>query len=187
MSTTAKYKADYAISRLIRYNGKRQTFFDGLHKLTLFTNAVLGSSAFVTIISNQPTVAAWLTAIIAIVSAADNVVGFSERARLHQELRSRYYDLYCAIVAVSDDAFNEEAFRERRLRIERDTPPTRRVLDVVSRNEEDIARGWSFSETQYVSPLRYLLRHIYDLPPKNWKTISDHKNRSRWFKRNSAI
>lgn len=178
-----RFKAEFGVSRLIRYNGKRQQFFDGLHRLVLFTNAVLGSSAFVSVISGRPLITAWLTATVAVVSALDNVVGFSERARRYQEQRTKYFDLYCDLVATPDESFNEATFRERRLRIERDSPPTKRVLDVISRNEEEIARGWSYGETRYIGPIRYALRHIIDLPPKEWLTVNERRARPRLLRR----
>lgn len=177
------YKAEYGISRLIRYNGKRQNFFDGLHRITLFSNAILGSSAFVTIISGKPHIAAWLTAAVAIGSALDNVVSFSEKARKHSELRSRYYDLYCQLVTTPPDKFKEHQFREKRLRIDRDGPPPRKVLDVISRNEEDISRGYKTEETIYISRTRYVLRHFIDLPPKKWRTVKEWENRPRPWNR----
>jgi hypothetical protein len=101
----------------------------------------------------------------------DNVIGFSERARKHSEQRERYYDLYCEVVAMDPGLFSSDCFLEKRLRIDRDSPPTRRVLDVIARNEEDISRGFERDETFYISWHRYLLRHIVDLPPKEWKTV----------------
>jgi hypothetical protein len=171
--TDPRYKTEYGLSRLIRYCGKRQRFFDGLHKISIFVSAVAGSSAFVTVLANMPKLAAWLTATIAVVSAIDNVVGFSERARKYSEQRTRYYDLYCDLVKVNPGRFSEDVYRERKLRIDRDNPPILRVLDVVSRNEEDIARGYGHEETIYISPFRYALRHIFDIPPKRWISIGE--------------
>ena len=173
--SSEKFKAEYGISRKIRYHGKRLRFFDTLHRLVSFTNAVLGSSAFVTVISGMPALAAWLTGIVAIVSALDSVVGFSERARAYSEQRARYYDLYCEIVAAKESTFDPDYFREKRLRIDRDSPPIRRVLDVLCRNEEDIARGFSHDETIRVGRIRALLAHVIDLPPTRWLTIAEAK------------
>jgi hypothetical protein len=178
-----RFRAEYRISRLIRYNGKRQRFFDGLHRLVLFTNAILGSSAFVSVISGRPALTAWLTAIVAIVSAMDNVVGFSEQARKFQEQRLKYFDLYCELIATDSDIFTEDYFKEKWLRIDRDSPPTRRVLDVVSRNEEGIARGFEFKDTRYIGKIRYIMRHIYDLPPNEWLTVEQRRSEGNFFRR----
>lgn len=176
-----RYKIEYGISRLIRYNGKRQRFFDGLHRIVLFINAVLGSSAFVTIISDEAEIAAWLTAAVAVASALDNVIGFSERARKYSEQRARYYELYCDLIATETGAYKEDHFKEKRLRIDRDSPPPKRVLDVISRNEEDIFRGHNYEDTIHIAWPRYVLRHFIDLPPKRWITVGEWKARpSRW-------
>ena len=176
-----RFKLEYGISRLIRYNGKRQRFFDGLHRIVLFINAVLGSSAFVTIVSGQPLIAAWLTAVVAIASSLDNVIGFSERARKFSEQRTRYYDLYCELLAVDVREYKEDFFRAKRLRVDSDSPPTRKVLDIISRNEEDIFRGYSFEDTIHISQVGYHLRHIIDLPPTIWITNKDWASRKRWW------
>ena len=181
-----RYKAEYGISRLIRYNGKRQRFFDGLHRIVLFINAVLGSSAFVTIISDKTHIAAWLTASVAIASAIDNVVGFSERARKYSEQRSRYYDLYCELISTDKSAYKEDYFREKRLRIDRDGPPLKRVLDVISRNEEDIFRGHDYDDTVHIAWLSYTLRHLVDLPPRKWVTIGEWRARPSLWRRKST-
>ncbi|WP_416462535.1 hypothetical protein [Sphingomonas sp. VDB2] len=173
-----RYKTEFSLSRLIRYCGKRQRFFDGLHRLSLFINTIAGSSAFVTIIANMPHVAAWLTAIVAVVSALDNVVGFSERARLYAQQRSRYYELYCDLVKSKPSGFVEDVYKERKLRIDRDNPPILRVLDVVSRNEEDISRGHPYGETIFISKFRYFMRHFMDIPPKKWITMDDKLSKS---------
>lgn len=181
-----RYKTDYRLSRLIRYHGKRQRFFDGLHRLVLFTNAVLGSSAFVAVMSDKPIVTAWLTAIVAVVSAVDNVVGFSERARKYQEQRSRYYDVYCELMLIDRSLFSEDIFREKLLRIDRDSPPPKRVLDVISRNEEDISRGHVFEDTVHIAWPRYVLRHLIDVPPRTWVTVAQHRARPGWFQSSLA-
>jgi hypothetical protein len=171
MSETA-FKFEYAISRKIRYFGKRRNFFDALHRLSLFIGSVLGSAAFVSIISNAPTLGAVLAALVAIVSSADNVVGFAERARLYAELRTRYYDLYCDFVVADESTVDLRQFRERRLRIDRDAPPPKKVLDVISRNEEDIGRGFKREETIYISSWRRFLAQLVDLPPRAWQTVA---------------
>lgn len=172
-----RHKLDFGLSRLIRYNGKRQVFFQKLHRLTSFINALLASSAFVTILSGWSQLAAWLTASVAILSAADSVIGFSERAKLYGDQRGRYYDLYCELVLTKPEAFNEDEFREKRLRIDRDGPPPMRVLDVICRNEEDIARGFKREETIYISWPRRIVSQFIDLAPKHWETLKEREKR----------
>jgi hypothetical protein len=132
---------------------------------------VFGSSAFVTIVSGHSFFAALLTAAVAIISAIDNVVGFAERARVYSEQRRRYYDLYCEILISDPNKFNADQFREKRLRIDRDGPPPLRVLDVLCRNEEDIARGYNHDETIYVAWWRRLVAQFIDLPSRKWHSF----------------
>lgn len=177
MSGDPRYKLDFALSRLIRYNGKRQRFFDKLHRLTSFVNAAIGTSAFVTVLSGWPQLAAWLTAVIALTSAADSVVGFSERARKYGDLRTRYFDLYCQLLETPPEKFKEDQFRAKRLRIDSDGPPPLRVLDVICRNEEDIARGYSRSDTIHIGRFRALVCQFIDWPPREWLTVKAKRER----------
>ena len=177
-----KFKTEYGLSRLIRYSGKRQTFFENMHRYSLFINAVAGSSAFVTLLAGAPQLAIWLTAAVAIVSSLDNIVGFSERARTYGEQRGRYYDLYCEVVGKKSEGFDEDRYRQKRLRIDGDGPPRRRVLDVVCRNEEDIFRGFEYQDTVHIHWFRKALRHFIDLPPSNWVTHREREEK----KNNSA-
>ena len=172
-----KFKTEYGLSRLARYCGKRQNFFQNLHRYSLFINTVAGSSAFVTLLAGAPDLAVWLTAAVAIVSSLDNVVGFSERARNYAELRARYYDLHCEVVTKKTSGFDANKYRKLKLRIDGDLPPRRRVLDVVCRNEEDLARGFTFEETIYIHPFRRSLRHFIDIPPSRWPTQLEVRQR----------
>ena len=174
-----KFRTEYGLSRLIRYSGKRQTFFENLHRYSLFINAVAGSSAFVTLLAGAPQIAIWLTAAVAIVSSLDNIVGFSERARTYGEQRGRYYDLYCEAVGKRTEGFDEDKYRQKRLRIDGDGPPRRRVLDVVCRNEEDIFRGFEFEDTVYINWYRKALRHFIDLPPSKWVTHRERQEKTK--------
>jgi hypothetical protein len=177
VSADPRYRLDFALSRLIRYNGKRQRFFDNLHRLTSFVNAAVGTSAFVTVLSGWPELAIWLTGLIALAGAADSVIRFSERARKYGDQRRRYFDLYCELLRTPVHEFNEDAFREKRLMIDRDGPPPLRVLDVICRNEEDIARGFPREETIHIGFTRRLLSQIVDLPPKQWLTLQEYRLR----------
>lgn len=176
MSSDPRYKLDFALSRLIRYNGKRKRFFEKLHRLTSFINAAAGTSAFVTVLSGWPQLAAWLTAVIAIASAADSAIGFSERARKYSDQRARYYDLYCVLIETPPEKFNQDKFRAKRLRIDSDGPPPLRVLDVICRNEEQIARGFDSSKTIFIPGFRRLLCQWIDWPPNKWETIEERNS-----------
>ena len=166
-------KMDFGLSRLIRYNGKRQIFFQKLHRLTSFANALLASSAFVTILSGWSQLAVWLTAGVAVISTADSVIGFAERAKLYGDLRRRYFDLYSELLLTKPEVFNKDKFREKRLRIDRDGPPAMRVLDVMCRNEEQIARGYKREETVHISWPRRAVSQFIDLPPKEWQKLNE--------------
>lgn len=182
MSGDPRYQLDFALSRLIRYNGKRQRFFDGLHRMTAFVNAAAGTSAFVTVLSNRPLLAAVFTAAVALGSAADTAIAFAERARKYGEQRSRYFGLYETLLETPPEKFSKDRFRAKRLRIDSAGPPPMRVLDVMCRNEEQIARGWLVDDTVYIAPLRRLLSQWIDLPPPEWQYVWQKRGRAQPMK-----
>jgi len=74
-------------------------------------------------------------ALVSTMSVIDLVVGFSESANLHRDLRRRFVELEQDIIADHDDARLGELQR-RRLEIEKDEPPVRRALATLVQNEQ---------------------------------------------------
>ncbi len=159
----------FGVRRSIRYHNRRRRFFDGFDKFVKIISVVGGSAAVVAVTGKLPAFAIASSAIIAIFSAINLVVGPAQGARLHADLAKRFsaleYDM--ARAETNEDSLNK--FRAERLLIESDEPPIYRVLDTVCHNELCEAMGYDSCHFYEVKWLQALFAHIVDLWPSRIK------------------
>ena len=86
-------------------------------------------------------IAKYLTAVVAAAAALDSVFRFNRKARTHETLCRRFTDLSSKIAGWEPTPANLRKARVERLRIERDEPPVRRLVDLQAYNEELRALG----------------------------------------------
>lgn len=145
-----RWELTYAVQRSQRYHARRSAFFDRWHKLTLLAS-ILGGSAVVASLGDQlgTGVAVACGAIVALLSGVDLVVGTSEMARKHNDLRRRFCELEREMEHdPAADLAQIAQWRAGRLAIEADEPPSYVALDLLVENE-----------------LRRSLAHTKDEPP----------------------
>lgn len=120
----------------IRYHDRRRHFFVTAHRFTAATGAIFGTAAMAALFGKvDQSLGLAAAALVTSMSVIDLVIGFSESANLHRDLRRRFVELEQAIIADHDDARLGELQR-RRLEIEKDEPPVRRALATLVQNEQ---------------------------------------------------
>jgi hypothetical protein len=85
--------------------------------------------------------AKYLTAVVAGSSALDAVFHYNRKARRHELLCRRFTDLSAKIAGWEPIPANLKKAKVERLKIERDEPPVKRLVDFQAYNEELRARG----------------------------------------------
>lgn len=80
---------------------------------------------------------------MAIASSLDAVFRFNRKARIHESLGRRFTDLSAKLATWQPVAQNLSKAKVERLKIERDEPPVRRLIDLQAYNEECRAMGKS--------------------------------------------
>jgi len=85
--------------------------------------------------------AKYLTAVVASAASLDSVLHFNRKARRHELLAKRFTDLSARIAGWEALPINLKKGRVERLKIERDEPPVKRLVDFQAYNEELRARG----------------------------------------------
>lgn len=133
----ARWNLLWATRRSQRYHARRMGFFDRWNKVTSLAGVLGGSAVFVAMANHVP---AWLAGfgagLIVLLSSVDLVVGTSEMARRHNDLRRRYCLLEAAIQARPDPKPGDLGrWTEERLNIEADEPPVFGALDLMVENE----------------------------------------------------
>lgn len=157
----------FGVNTSIRYHQKRRAFFSLMHRVTIGAAMVVSSAAFAALSLGEslPWVARWIALGVAALTAFDWVIGYSEMARLHDQLYRRFSKLAAEIVAVVDPSIEQvRKWRREELLIEADEPSQLRVLTRVCHNEEAQAQGY---EEEYIHPVGFFQRlfmHFFSVP-----------------------
>ena len=139
--STQRWNTLWSVQRSIRYHARREAFFERWHRLTSGLSLLFATAAVADLLrgaGHWGAVAAAL--VIAVLSAADLVVGTAQMARTHADLRRRFIDLECSIQLLPlPDHATADGWAAERLRIERDEPPIYVALDLLCENEQATA------------------------------------------------
>lgn len=138
------YVIAIAVHKSRRYHSKMSAFYQWLNDLVLGSNAILGAGAFIALLGGKNgELAKVLIGFVAAGSAIDNVLGFAKKARLHADLTRRFTDLAANIALWDATEQNYRKAVSERIKIEKDEPPVRRLIDLEARNEELRSRGYA--------------------------------------------
>lgn len=134
-----------------------------------WSSAMGGSVAYVAIIGERTNIAGVAAIVLAISTALDLVVGYSGRARKHDNLYRRYSNL-AAEIAKTGSPTGEQVrlWRGERLLIEKDEPTVKGVLSVRCHNEEAEARNYGEEHQYRVRWYQYLFAQLISLPPNKF-------------------
>ncbi|ABE50971.1 hypothetical protein [Methylobacillus flagellatus] len=158
----------FDVRRSIRYHDKRRSFFLRLHQFTsVLTIMMAGSVVFD---FAKPGEVSWWLKVISLGTALlvifDLAFRFSEKEKIHLDLKGRWIDLESKMLSKLDDESAWNEFCLDRLKIEQDEPPIYRALDLLCHNELTFAEGLSQSE-RFDIPCHYLLfkniSHFHDI------------------------
>jgi hypothetical protein len=128
----------FNVRRSVRYHDRRTAFFEFLHRLTNFLTILLAGAVLSEILGSpsRPILQA-LAGLVALLSAADLVIGFARGADMHRSLKRRFIQLENSLH--TDETTRK--LQQERLSIEAEEPPIYRVLDVLCHNELCTATG----------------------------------------------
>ncbi len=156
----------WSIQRSQRYHARRSSFFSRWNKSTAFAGIVGGSAVFASLGEALPSqVATVAAALVVIISGADLVIGASDMARTHNDLRRRFCELEAEIVGVeSPCAADIGRWKAARISIESNEPTTHVALNILCHNE--LVRGRYEAERaaelmQHVGAWRRLTAHLF--------------------------
>lgn len=163
----------------LRYVSKRRAFFDFLHSASKALSAIFGGAAFFSLIGGKDTtIAIWVTAALAVVTAVDTAVGFATRARRMDSQYRRYATLAAEIEGIQPGSLTAKRLHELKaklLTIERDDPTVLTALNVMCHNEEAVARGYGEDTIYYIGWLQGPLAPLMTFPWFKAVTVAEKK------------
>lgn len=158
-----RWNIDFGVSKSMRYHTYRRSFWQNLDYSTKVFVLMAGTAAFASVIgsSTNTIMAAISASLVALASAADIVIGFTSRARLHDKL----YREFCLLgLEITDQEHPPEEqiakWRRRRLEIEMEEPGTLDWLERRCSAEEARARGTKPHPSWILSPAKVFFSQL---------------------------
>ena len=166
----------YDCDRCARYHTARRAFFDAWHRWMMVGVLVSGSAAVASLNATFGTSREFSTVLMlvpAIVGAINVVWGIAQRARDHEVLARRFYDLAKRINVMKADAATVEDWRRDILDIYGDEPTVYHALNAECHNAVAQAIGADASQMQRVWWWQHKLRHWLRFSAKNFPRHAD--------------
>src|ERR1700731_4642613 len=95
----ARWNVDFGVAKSMRYHAYRRSFWEVTDYWTKVITVVSGTAVLVSLLSQHPYLEMTFAFAVAIASAADVVLGFSERAKVHDSLYRHFCMLARDIVS----------------------------------------------------------------------------------------
>ncbi|MBT9370304.1 hypothetical protein [Rhizobium sp. CSW-27] len=144
------------------YHVARRGWLDGISRI-LNLAVIVGGTAYAADIAKGNTNATLLLGMItAVIGALQLVFDFGGRARDHQLLQKRYYDVLAAIEENRAPNLDDCArWKAELTRIYADEPPTLRALDAIADNQATAAIMGARKPRLHVTFYESMTRHIF--------------------------
>lgn len=154
----------FAVRRSIRYHARRRMFFERWHLVTSAVAVVFGSGTMMAVLTGMDKIVTASAALVVTVFAAiDLVVGYARRARLHEDLGSRFIELEKRLISEKLNADMLSAAETDRLDIENSEPPIKRVLDSICHNDMLRSMGYDRGTFLRIKPYQRWLAQFFDV------------------------
>ena len=156
----------FCVIRSVRYHSRRMQALDQIDKTIKIMAAISGVGTITAVVSEYmgPVYIAVFAACVSFLSTIDIVLGFSSKARAHNDLTRRWIDLEREIVLTENKMTTTKltGFVNKRLEIEKDEPPILKVQDVICHNELVRAMGYDKKHLKHISVFQRLLSPVID-------------------------
>jgi hypothetical protein len=160
-----RWDIDFSVCKSLRYHAYRRAFWDTLSNFSKILTIISGTAVLVTIVGEYRAWATGLSIVVAFTSAADLVLGFSEKARTHNSLYREFSILAQNIIETPQpDQQMLSKWKRRRLEIEMEEPTAIDLLERRCYAEEAIARGCNLEATRKLKWWQITLSQVWFLP-----------------------
>lgn len=158
----ARYGLSFDVAKSMRYHAYRRKFFDNLDKLTKILVIGTGGATFISLIAEPASpIAKWFALVVAVLTAIDIIIGFSQIARLHDKLYRDFGALARTIARTTQvDERQIAEWSERRLEIETEEPGVLDWLERCCSREEAEARGDAVNDAWKLPPWKRRLSNV---------------------------
>ena len=150
------------------YNGARMHFLDRSHRWMMFVVIASGAATVASFLRPMGVLPEVFALVSTIIGAANIAFGFATRARDHDYLRRRYYELIAKLTEGRAEGDIAERIHCEMLRLTATEPPPLRALDAIAYNAALDGLG---RDPAHRIPIRWwesALRHLYPFNGTNF-------------------
>jgi hypothetical protein len=134
----------FSVRRSIRYHSRRSAFFGSVSRWGKTLSLFSGMGVVASVLKSGGTMTLVTAVLVGLFSAMDLAFGFSDKERLHDELKRRWIALEREIV-LGESSLSEQWMKlkiSERLEIETDEPPVVDTLNMLCHDEQVTAQGY---------------------------------------------
>lgn len=155
----------FSIERSIRYNTKRQHFFECWERGTNFLSVLFGSGTLYAVLQSHQSVAIAVSIALTVCSSLSLVIGFSEKARDHRDFSQQFLRLKERLIIepLTLTLCNEIKIGINRIDLQE--PPVLMVLEQICYNEQLNAEGLPREKMTKIKWYQRLFAHYIDIFP----------------------
>jgi hypothetical protein len=169
---TPEWDIKFEALRNAIYHSSRRRFFELLSRFLSFLVIVSGTLAVATLANWDPR---WPAAGAAVIGAMQLVFDFNGRARLHENLQRRYFELIAKIEQVLTPTEQEIASWKSDLNLMyADEPPPMRALDTVAYNKACDSLGCPEGRRR-LTLWQWFMQRIYSFPNTEFAQSAAHQ------------
>lgn len=152
----------FVVRRSARYHQYRRSFFDRVDRFSNIASLAFGSAAFVGALKGSPAVTLWTSAGVALLGAANLVLGSAIRARDHSDFMRRYVELERQMLQPASEELLL-SITASRLSIEGDEPPVLHVLNCMCHNDQLRADDGDLDQYVTIGPVQRFFSPYFDV------------------------
>lgn len=162
---TQKKNLLFSIGRSVRYNVKRQRFFECWERTTNIIAILFGSGTLYAVMQQYQSAAIVISVILTSLSALSLVIGFSHKARDHRDFAGRFLALKERLLF---EPLTQTLCDEIKIainRIDLEEPPVLIVLEQICYNEQLNMEGFPKERMTKITWYQRLLANYIDICP----------------------
>lgn len=176
------FDLSFSVHKSRRYHEKLNAFYGSWRDLAKIVTVIAGSGAFLVLLAGHEGWGQLIVAFVALWAVLDIVLIPDKKAELHKELRQGFTRLAGELETAPRTAESYGNLVAKRLQLEEEEPPCKRLVDLQARNDECRARGFPSDDLVPLSEWqRYLgYLHTFGLARvEKWKSAHEARAASR--------
>lgn len=181
MSEVTTFSIRFQALRNALYHKSRQRRLEWWARAANLVTILLGSAAAAKAFGlGGPSTEILIGFFVAAVGALQLVYDWSSKARTHEFLQRRFYEVLAKIEEADSGVISKgelQRFNAELIRIYADEPPTLRALDAVAYNEALDSLGGAKGDRLVLSAWQSLWKHCYAFAETHFETLNERLRR----------